>query len=131
MGTSDNADRPQRLDPPAGGAQIVRFDLAPQSASASVSPAEMEKNVAAMFEALGASDARVDTSRNVGMHKTRTVDYVILLSGEVDLILDDGEVHLKPFDIVVQRGTNHAWVNRGTETAQLVGILLDAEPMGM
>ena len=131
MGTSDNADRPQRLDPPAGGAQIVRFDLAPQSASASVPPAEMEKNVAAMFEALGASDARVDTSRNVGMHKTRTVDYVILLSGEVDLILDDGEVHLKPFDIVVQRGTNHAWVNRGTETAQLVGILLDAEPMGM
>lgn len=130
-GTRDNADRPQQLDPPTGGAQIVHFVVAPQSKSASVAPAEMEKAVAAMFAALGASDARVDTTRNVGMHKTRTVDYVILLSGEVDLLLDDGEVHLKPFDVVVQRGTNHAWVNRGTEPAQLLGILLDAEPIGM
>jgi hypothetical protein len=130
VGTRDNADRPQRLEPPTGGAQIVHFAVAPQSESASVPPAELEKATAAGFEALGGSQARVDTSRNVGMHKTKTVDYVILLSGEVDLLLDDGEVHLKPFDIVIQRGTNHAWVNRGTETAQLVGILLDAEPIG-
>jgi mannose-6-phosphate isomerase-like protein (cupin superfamily) len=130
-GTKDNAERPQRLEPPPGGTQLVYFALAPQSASASVPPAEMEKNVAGMFEALGASHARVDTSRNVGMHKTKTVDYVILLSGEVDLLLDDGEVHLKPSDIVIQRGTNHAWVNTGTETALLAGVLIDAEPMGM
>ena len=130
IGTRDNADQPQRLDPPPGGAQIVHFVVAPQSASASVAPADMEKAVAGMFEALGGSNARVDTSRNVGMHKTRTVDYVVVLSGEVDLLLDEGEVHLKPFDVVIQRGTNHAWVNRGTEAAQLIGILLDAEPIG-
>jgi hypothetical protein len=129
-GTKDNADRPQRLEPPPGGTQLVFFVLAPQSASASVPPAEMEKNVAGMFEALGGSHARVDMSRNVGMHKTKTVDYVILLSGEVDLLLDDGEVHLKPSDIVIQRGTNHAWVNTGTETALLAGVLIDAEPLG-
>jgi mannose-6-phosphate isomerase-like protein (cupin superfamily) len=129
-GTNDNADRPQRLEPPPGGTQLVFFVLAPQSASASVAPAEMEKNVAGMFEALGGSHARVDMSRNVGMHKTKTVDYVILLSGEVDLLLDDGEVHLKPSDIVIQRGTNHAWVNTGTETALLAGVLIDAEPLG-
>lgn len=129
-GTRDNADRPQRLDPPPGGAQIVHFVVAPQSASAAVAPADMEKAVAGMFEALGDSNARVDTSRDVGMHKTRTVDYVVVLSGEVDLLLDEGEVHLKPFDVVIQRGTNHAWVNRGTEPAQLIGVLLDAEPIG-
>ncbi len=127
VGARDEADRPQRLEPPAGGAQFVHFVVAPQSESASVPPAEMEKSVAAGFEALGAGHARVDTSRNVGMHKTKTVDYVILLSRQVDLLLDDGEVHLKPFDVVIQRGTNHAWVNRGTETAQLVALLLDAE----
>lgn len=129
-GTKDNAERPQRLEPPPGGTQLVYFALAPQSASASVTPAEMEKNVAGLFEALGGSHARVDTSRNVGMHKTKTVDYIILLSGEVDLLLDDGEVHLKPFDIVIQRGTNHAWVNPGTETALLAAVLIDAEPIG-
>jgi hypothetical protein len=128
-GTRDDADRPQRLDPPTDGTTLVHFVLAPESASASVSPAEREKATAAMFEGLGASKARVNTSRNVGMHKTNTVDYVILLSGEVDLILDEGEVHLQPFDVVVQRGTAHAWVNRGTEPAQLMGVLLDADPI--
>jgi hypothetical protein len=130
-GTRDDGDRPQRLDPPTGGTTLVHFVLAPQSASASVSPAEMEKATAQMFEGLGASKARVNTSRNVGMHKTNTVDYVILLSGEVDLILDEGEVHLKQFDVVVQRGTAHAWVNRGAEPAQLMGVLIDAEPIRM
>jgi hypothetical protein len=45
-------------------------------------------------------------------------------------MLDEGEVHLKPFDVVIQRGTNHAWVNRGTEPAILAAVLIDAEPAG-
>jgi quercetin dioxygenase-like cupin family protein len=61
------------------------------------------------------------------MHQTKTVDYVIVLSGEVTMLLDEGEVDLKPFDVVIQRGTNHAWINRGAEPALLVGILIDAE----
>ena len=97
---------------------------------ASITPEQREKNAAAAFEALGASDARVDTSRFVGMHKTRTVDYIILLSGELDLLLDNGEVHLKPFDVVVQRGTNHGWINRGTEKAIIASVLIDAEQVG-
>jgi naringenin degradation protein FdeH len=130
-GTRDDADRPQRLDPPTGGTTLVHFVLAPQSESASVPPVEMEKATAQLFEGLGASKARVNTSRNVGMHKTNTVDYVILLSGEVDLILDEGEVHLKPFDVVIQRGTAHAWVNRGNAPAQLIAVLVNAEPIRM
>ena len=62
-------------------------------------------------------------------HRTETVDYAILLSGEIDLELDGGEVvHLKPGDVVVQRGTIHTWVNRGSVPAVTAFILIDAKP---
>ncbi len=63
------------------------------------------------------------------MHKTSTVDCIIIISGRVTLLLNVGELSLEPADVVVQRGTNHAWVNRGLESAVLVGILVDAEPV--
>ena len=59
------------------------------------------------------------------MHRTETVDYGIVLSGKLWLVLDEGEVELGPGDIVVQRGTNHAWSNRTEETARMVFVLLD------
>ena len=61
------------------------------------------------------------------MHKTNTIDYIILLKGDVTLLLDEGEVNLKPHDVVVQRGTNHAWVNNGEEPALLIAVLIDSE----
>jgi quercetin dioxygenase-like cupin family protein len=61
------------------------------------------------------------------MHKSKTTDYIILLKGQITLMLDDGEVDLQPLDVVVQRGTNHAWVNRGTEDALLMAVLVDAD----
>jgi mannose-6-phosphate isomerase-like protein (cupin superfamily) len=62
-------------------------------------------------------------------HRTETVDYAILLSGEIDMELDNGEtVHLKPGDIVVQRGTIHTWINRGSVPAVTAFILIDAKP---
>lgn len=64
------------------------------------------------------------------MHRTETVDYAILLSGECDLELDDGKtVHMKAGDIVVQRGTMHAWVNNGSVPCVFAFILIDAEPV--
>ncbi len=64
------------------------------------------------------------------MHRTETVDYAILLSGECDLELDDGEtVHLKQGDIVVQRGTMHAWVNNGSVPCVFAFVLIDAKPV--
>jgi quercetin dioxygenase-like cupin family protein len=63
------------------------------------------------------------------MHRTETLDYAILLSGECDLELDDGVmVHMKPGDVAVQRGTMHAWVNNGKEPCVLAFVLIDAEP---
>jgi uncharacterized cupin superfamily protein len=62
-------------------------------------------------------------------HRTETVDYASLLSGEIDLELEHDEVvHLKPGDVVVQRGTTHTWVNRGSVPAVTAFILIDANP---
>jgi len=64
------------------------------------------------------------------MHRTETLDYAIVLSGECDLELDDGElVHVTQGDIVVQRGTMHAWVNSGTKPCVFAFVLIDAEPV--
>jgi mannose-6-phosphate isomerase-like protein (cupin superfamily) len=64
--------------------------------------------------------------REPGMHRTRTIDYAAIVSGEIDLLLDDSEVHLKAGDVVVQRGTNHAWVNRSPEPCRVIFVLVDA-----
>ena len=60
------------------------------------------------------------------MHKTETIDYIILLKGDVTLLVDNDEVDLHPHDVVIQRGTNHAWVNKGTEPALLIAVLIDS-----
>ena len=63
-------------------------------------------------------------------HRTETMDYVLHLSGEIDCELDDGEVvHLKPGDVMIQRGTIHSWVNRGSVPAVTAFILIDAKPV--
>jgi quercetin dioxygenase-like cupin family protein len=60
------------------------------------------------------------------MHRTQSVDYGIVLVGAVTLVLDDGsETHLEPGDVVVQRGTDHAWVNDADEAARMAFVLVD------
>ena len=61
------------------------------------------------------------------MHRTRSVDYAIVLEGEIDMLLDDAEVHLRAGDVLVQQGTNHAWVNRGAATCRIAFVLIDAK----
>ena len=65
------------------------------------------------------------------MHRTETIDYVIVLKGEIDMEMDDSTVHLKAGDVMIQRGTNHAWANRGSETARIAFVLIDAKPLGI
>jgi mannose-6-phosphate isomerase-like protein (cupin superfamily) len=61
------------------------------------------------------------------MHRTRSVDYAVVLSGEIDMMLDDITLHLKPGDTIVQQATNHAWVNHGTETCRILFVLMDSK----
>ena len=70
-----------------------------------------------------------DASRHPGMHKTSTVDYAIVLSGEIYALMDEGEVLLAAGDVLIQRGTNHAWSNRTDAPAYVAFVLIDAEPV--
>ena len=65
------------------------------------------------------------------MHRTETIDYVIVIEGEIEMDMDDSTVKLKAGDIMVQRGTNHAWANRGDKRARVAFVLIDAEPLGI
>ena len=124
-GSGDAGQQVRKLEPPPGGS-IFRFAAIPPE-DPNVSREERERQTAKMFAQMDATHCRADTTRHPGMHKTRTIDYVILLSGEVTLLMDKGEVDLKPFDVVVQRGTNHAWVNKGKEPALIAAVLIDAK----
>lgn len=114
-----------RLEPPPGGVKLRWFAIAPESDE--LSAEEREAAAAFGFAAVHAAHVRVDTARHPMMHKTNTLDYIILLKGEVTLLVDDGATDLKPGDVVVQRATNHAWVNKGTEPALLIAVLIDGE----
>jgi mannose-6-phosphate isomerase-like protein (cupin superfamily) len=67
--------------------------------------------------------------RHLGFHKTDSVDYAIVLSGEIYALMDEGEVLLKAGDVLVQRGTNHAWSNRTDEPCLVAFVLIDARPV--
>jgi quercetin dioxygenase-like cupin family protein len=65
------------------------------------------------------------------MHRTETVDYVIVIDGEIEMDMDDSTVKLKQGDILVQRGTNHAWANRSGKNARVAFVLVDGKPLGI
>jgi hypothetical protein len=85
------------------GGSIFRFAMIPPE-NPNMTAAERERTTAQLFAQMDVTPCLTNTSRHPGMHKTRTIDYVVLLSGEVTMLLDKGEVELKPFDVVVQRG---------------------------
>jgi quercetin dioxygenase-like cupin family protein len=65
------------------------------------------------------------------MHRTETVDYVIVIEGEIEMDMDASTVKLKAGDVMIQRGTNHAWANRSNKRARVAFVLVDAEPLGI
>ena len=66
-------------------------------------------------------------SAHPGMHRTETVDYAIVLEGEIWAVMDKGESLMKAGDVLVQRGTNHAWANRSGKTARICFVLMDGK----
>ncbi len=109
------------LEPPRDGSIIRIFTFLPEGTTPPTGD-DFAKQVA---EAGARFDTRgVMEEDNPGMHTTKTLDYGIVLSGEIDLELDSGEVHLKAGDIVVQRATRHGWHNRGSEPCKIAFILI-------
>lgn len=112
-----------RLAPPRGGTRIRIVDIPPDTVQNAVTAEE----AAAAFAEIGGSDAHeADVEGpHALMHRTESVDYGIVLAGEVWLVVDEGETRLLPGDVVVQRGTNHAWSNRTEESARMAFVLVD------
>lgn len=122
---ADPADGEIPLHPCPGGATFRFFRVPPESAFAHLSDEQRRAGSAAYYAAVGAPDAYVVDGRHPGFHRTRSVDFIVLLEGEVTLMLDEAEVRMKPFDVVVQRGTSHSWVNHGETTALMMAVLVD------
>jgi quercetin dioxygenase-like cupin family protein len=65
------------------------------------------------------------------MHRTESIDYVIVISGNVEMEMDGSTIAMSAGDVMIQRGTNHAWVNRSAEPARIAFVLIDAQPLGI
>ncbi len=119
------ASQDVKLEPEKRSVKVRWFTVPVENDEISLE--EREAQAAFAFAACGAPNARIDTARHPMMHKTETLDIIVLVKGAVDLLLDDGDAKsMKPGDVAIQRATNHAWVNRGSETALLVAILINA-----
>ena len=123
-GSADNADRPVRLEPPPGGTILRIVEFPPDSAWRGRTDGREG------FDSIGAGHAQDAHSSDPMMHKTASVDYIIVLKGEIYAIMDKGETLLKPGDILVQRGTNHSWSVRGNEPCIIAAVLVSAAPLG-
>ena len=113
------------LAPPKGGTRIRIVDFPPEDESAPAVDAETAK---ALFAEMGAADASRHAgsdTRHAFMHRTESVDYGIVLEGEITLILDVGETVVRAGGVVVQRGTNHGWANRSGKPCRICFVLVD------
>jgi cupin domain len=112
----------QGLPPPANGTLIRVVDYPPETADA----AERKRQQAATFGQLFAGADHRPDGRHAGMHVTDTIDYAIVLAGEIVAILETGETVMRAGDILIQRGTPHAWANRSGRPARIAFVLIDA-----
>jgi mannose-6-phosphate isomerase-like protein (cupin superfamily) len=120
-GSADRAAVNVGIAPPAGGSIFRIVDFPPiTSAIEKLDPDQMQSEVGPHAPKRGLPP------RHPLMHRTRTIDYAIVMAGEIDMLLDDTEIHLKAGDVLIQQGTNHAWVNRGSETCRIAFVLIDA-----
>jgi mannose-6-phosphate isomerase-like protein (cupin superfamily) len=119
-GAADAADRPVRLEPPPGGTIFRIVEFPPDSQWRTERSREA-------FKAIGADHAADRSSGDAMMHKTATVDYIVVLKGEIYAIMETGEKLLRAGDVLVQRGTNHSWSVRGSEPCIVAVVLVSAK----
>ncbi|MDP1753751.1 MAG: cupin domain-containing protein [Reyranella sp.] len=123
-GTKDAATGKIRLEPPANGTILRIVEIPPDTAWRKTA------NARAAFASIGAGAAPDRASSDPMMHTTATVDYIIVLKGEIYAVLDKGEKLLKQGDVLIQRGTNHSWSVRTKKPCVIAAVLIGAEPAG-
>jgi hypothetical protein len=123
IGEPDAIAQHQGLGPMKGGTVLRVVDYPPESGDA----AERKRQQAASFGQLFKdAEHRLESAKHPGMHRTDTIDYAIVLEGEIVAILDEHETVMKAGDIMIQRGTAHAWANRSAKPARIAFVLVDA-----
>ena len=120
-GDADEAGREIGVAPPPRGSIFRVVDFPPAAAFGVV-------DNAAMLREMGMRPGE-GGARHATMHRTRSIDYAVVISGEITMLLDDSEIQLKAGDALVQRGTSHAWVNRGSGSCRIAFVLIDAEEL--
>lgn len=121
-GGEDRALRPMKHDPDPSGTIFRLVEIPPES--------KTKFNAKGIFTELGSSNkpTEADSERHPTMHKTNSVDYLVVISGEMIMEMEEGSTVLRQGDCIVQRGTNHAWVNRSSEPCLIAAVLVDAKP---
>ena len=121
---ADSTTGPLKLPPPSHGTRIRFVDIPPDTADFLAQGATRMKDAFTQVGDAAASTVRRDSPHPL-MHRTESIDYGVVIEGEMTLVLDDSEVLLKPGSVVVQRGTNHAWANRSGKPCRMLFVLVD------
>jgi mannose-6-phosphate isomerase-like protein (cupin superfamily) len=122
-GSADRAETKVGVPPPANGSIFRIVDFPPASAAGGHHAVDHRQVLIGM----GIDPDTQGYARHEHTHRTRSIDYAIVMEGEIDMLLDDTEVHVKAGDVLVQQGTNHAWVNNGTKPCRIAFILIDSQ----
>ena len=125
-GDEDRAARPIRHDPTPTGTIFRVVEIPPEK-----SLGDETIDASAAFESMGSENqpSDSDSEQHASMHFTNSVDYIVVISGEMHMLMEEGEVLLRQGDCIVQRGTKHAWVNRGEVPCVIAAVLVDAKPL--
>jgi mannose-6-phosphate isomerase-like protein (cupin superfamily) len=122
QGTEDRSKLAKGTSPPANGTVFRIVDYPPDMGKAETLDVSQR-----MDELTKEGAIRGLPPKHPFMHRTRSIDYAIVMQGEIDMMLDDSEVHLKAGDVIVQQGTNHAWINRSNDICRIAFVLVDAK----
>lgn len=123
IAAEDSVGQHKGILPTKGGTILRIIDFPPEPKD----PAELKRRLHATFGGIYADAAHDKNARHPGMHTTDTVDYAIVLEGEIWSVMDEGETLLRAGDVLIQRGTNHAWANRSDRTARIAFVLMDGK----
>ena len=115
---------PLTLPPPKHGTRFRFVDIPPDTEEFLAHGAQRMKDAFSQIGDEAASTVKAQSPHPL-MHRTESVDYGVVIEGEMTLVLDQGEVLLKPGSVVVQRGTNHAWANRSGKPCRMLFVLVD------
>jgi mannose-6-phosphate isomerase-like protein (cupin superfamily) len=121
---TDPSTGPLVLPPPKHGTRLRFVDIPPDTAEYLAHGAARMQDAFSEIGDAAASTVKANSPHPL-MHCTESVDYGIVIEGELTLVLDDSEVQLKPGSVVIQRGTNHAWANRSQAPCRMLFVLID------